>query len=105
MQRSLLGIFPKLTGDLSKSAHMLLLKYLVPLGWKPTVVMVTGTQENNSEEMWQGIRVVRYRPRSKRWRVTQTLSKFREADHSGPLHTALSKSLLPLSGALSYPDS
>jgi glycosyltransferase involved in cell wall biosynthesis len=74
------------------------------LGWATTVITVNNGSGDASEENWHGIRIVRHAPHSLRWRITQLIAGLREADHSGPLHKAISKMMLPVAVGLSFPD-
>jgi len=103
-KRNLLAIFPKLTDDLAKSAHMLAMKHMADFGWKATVITITGADEQTTVDWWHGVQITRFFPRSLRWRMARRLSQIRKTDHKGKARRALSRSLLPVAATISFPD-
>jgi hypothetical protein len=107
--KRLLAVFPLLTHDFEKSAHMLVVKYLPACGWEPTVLTVdkSGIPETLVEE-WCGVRVIRYVPKGIRWRVTQPFYKVRRTKRISYLQQLMgqvaNRCLLPVTTALSFPD-
>lgn len=103
-RRRALCIFPKLTNDLSKSAHMLMLKYARKYDWSATVITLTGGDTNPMWSSWEGIDICRVVPKSVRYRLTQQLYSVRKTHGNGPFRRLTSRLLLPAAALLSYPD-
>lgn len=108
--RRVLCIFPQLTSDLAKSAHLLILRNAVPLGCH-AVVLTVGSAEHEAgafDSVWKGIYVRRLVPHSMRWRVLQRLYQWRRVSGKQGLSRVLARVgrplLLPVTTLLSFPD-
>lgn len=101
-------MFPIVTGDLAKTAHMLVLKYLAEFGWASTVVTVDENPARSRREVWHGVEVLRVAPRDLRWRLLQPAYRARKREDVPAWRRKLSRVsnllLQPLTTALSFPD-
>jgi glycosyltransferase involved in cell wall biosynthesis len=118
--KSILVVYLTPPASLGKSAQMLTLKYLRPLGWSPTVVTVARPEiTGNPVTNWCGVDVITVDPSANpSWRLSQTLYRARSrlakanilpiANGKVPglrmLSASLDYALLPATAALSFPD-
>ncbi len=106
----ILCIFPQLTNDLAKSAHLLILRHVASLGCE-VVVLTLGSADEEvgcADLDWNGLHVRRLVPRSRRWHWLQRLYQWRRISGKSGLNRKVARLLnpvlLPLTALFSFPD-
>ena len=104
MTKRLLAIFPRLPGDPSKNAQLLVLRRLTEHGWHPTVLTLGKPSPQHSDSRWQDVEFCYLQPQRFTWKLAYRLFGHRRNEALSLTHRVASRCLMPLSLALCFPD-
>ena len=102
--KRLLAIFPRLPGDPSKNAQLLILRRLTEHGWHPTVLTLGEPSPQHSDTRWQDVDFHYLQPQRFMWKLAYRLFGHRRNEALSLTHRVASRCLMPLSLALCFPD-
>ena len=102
--KRLLAIFPRLPGDPSKNAQLLVLRRLTDHGWHPTVLTLGAPSPQHTDPRWQDVEFCYLQPQRFSWKLAYRLFGHRRNEALSLTHRVASRCLMPLSLALCFPD-
>ena len=102
--KRLLAIFPRLPGDPSKNAQLLVLRRLTEHGWHPTVLTLGEPSPHHRDPRWQDVDFRYLQPQRFMWKLAYRLFGHRRNEALSLTHRVASRCLMPLSLALCFPD-
>ena len=102
--KRLLAFFPRLPGDPSKNAQLLVLRRLTDHGWHATVLTLGKPSPQHTDARWQDLDFCYLQPQHAMWKLATRLFGQRRNEALSVSRRIASRCLMPLSLALCFPD-